>query len=76
MMKLRSSPTFLLIFSAISACDSNPCNNGGACTIVNGDCSTYMCVCPNCRTGDNCEIRKCSDGNFLSEMGLRVAGFG
>ncbi|XP_030833275.1 delta and Notch-like epidermal growth factor-related receptor [Strongylocentrotus purpuratus] len=45
-----STPKFTC--SALSPCSSNPCFNGGTCT-VNG--SAFTCTCPSSYTGPTCE---------------------
>lgn len=41
------------VIKVVSPCDSNPCINGGSCSIqYNG----YMCTCPTFYSGINCEI--------------------
>ncbi|XP_064644501.1 mucin-like protein [Lineus longissimus] len=37
------------------ACDSTPCQNGGACQSDSSQSSGYTCICPSGYSGDNCE---------------------
>ncbi|XP_070564444.1 uncharacterized protein [Ptychodera flava] len=39
-----------------AACESNPCQNGGVCSLKEGSCTEYQCQCPDCYTGYSCEI--------------------
>ena len=40
----------------VSGCQSYPCKNGGICNpLSNGG---YMCGCPSCYAGTNCEYSK------------------
>ena len=39
-----------------TACQSNPCQNGGTCTATGQN--AYTCNCPENFTGKNCETRK------------------
>ena len=43
---------FILTFSDIDECSSNPCQNLGTC---NGGVNMYTCTCAAGYTGDNCE---------------------
>ncbi|XP_033120853.1 fibropellin-3-like [Anneissia japonica] len=36
----------------VTPCSTNPCQNGGACTVVG---SNYTCTCSGCFTGTNCQ---------------------
>ncbi|XP_071853924.1 uncharacterized protein [Apostichopus japonicus] len=39
---------------AVDPCGSNPCQNGGQCTELQGN--NYLCSCPDTHTGRNCSV--------------------
>jgi hypothetical protein len=59
-----------------SACDGNPCNNGGTCTETNGG-NSYVCTCPRPYTGERCEstINPC-DPNPCKNTGTCIISGG
>ncbi|XP_041454283.1 mucin-3A-like isoform X39 [Lytechinus variegatus] len=46
--------TFDIIIDQDTPCDANPCENGGVCLAQS--LTDYVCVCPGCFTGDNCQF--------------------
>lgn len=48
---------FLPFYMAALACDSNPCQHEGACTINESE-DGYVCNCNAGFSGTNCEIGK------------------
>ena len=48
------------IFAATSICDRtpSPCMNGGTCFLSSDKCDQYVCQCPDCFSGSQCQIRK------------------
>ena len=55
-----------------NACDSNPCHNGGSCTL--STLNTYQCTCPRGWTGsqctqvDHCANNPCRNGAQCTSM--------
>ncbi len=43
------------ISTELNACSQQPCLNGGTC-VQSEDCRFYGCECPECYSGNNCEI--------------------
>ena len=56
----------VIYFAATGACDSAPCLNGGTCYQAATKCDQYTCSCPDCFSGNLCQIRK-SEAEFLLE---------
>ncbi|XP_033625807.1 mucin-17-like isoform X2 [Asterias rubens] len=54
--------TFVVTIVEANPCGEQPCLNGAAC--VPETLTTYRCICPDCYSGDNCEIaRDACQGN-------------
>jgi hypothetical protein len=49
------------IFKSLAPCDSNPCLNGGTCSVSG---NSYTCTCPPGYTGNTCESN-IRPGKFL-----------
>ncbi|XP_071785176.1 uncharacterized protein [Asterias amurensis] len=57
-----ASCTFVVTIVEANPCGEQPCLNGAAC--VPETLTTYRCICPDCYSGDNCEIaRDACQGN-------------
>lgn len=41
------------VYLVITMCNPNPCKNDGICQDHDGD---YICTCPPCSSGKNCEV--------------------
>ncbi|KAM6136046.1 LOW QUALITY PROTEIN: hepatocyte growth factor activator [Phoenicopterus ruber ruber] len=44
-------------------CASNPCQNGGTCSLAHGH-RVYHCTCPEEFTGEDCQMKKCFDNSL------------
>ena len=64
-LKFKStlSSRFLIVLS--SACESQPCLNGGYCSSAS-DPSQYKCGCSAWFKGKNCEGKDCHLHNFIN----------
>ena len=50
----------MMCFYDIGICsdETNPCDNGGQCSLDTNSTSGYTCTCPGWLSGDNCTIGK------------------
>lgn len=51
-------PNIQIVYdSDTDACNSNPCENDGVCTLEAGSCANWTCVCLECWSDDTCSTR-------------------
>ncbi len=54
--KFKKKTLKIFMFWKVNPCCNNPCLNGGTCSAgANGG---YVCTCPNCYSGTNCQTCK------------------